>query len=101
MDPIECSGGPGDDVLVLGYSPDDVTGRDVGLGGSGDDLILGSGDRDRLVGGLGDDTLNGADGADMIAAGARKRKVVPFEEDTGTVLENGHDLVLGGRGNDR
>lgn len=55
-------GGPGDDVVVTGFAGDEASASALGDGGPGFDLLLGSGDRDRLIAGTGADFLNGADG---------------------------------------
>ncbi|MDQ1539514.1 MAG: hypothetical protein QOH29_240 [Actinomycetota bacterium] len=94
-------GGPGDDDMVLGYSAHDVTGADHAFGGPGDDLLLGSGDRDRLDAGAGNDFLDGADGSDLLLAGPGDDVVAPYLDDSGDVLENGDDHILGGPGDDR
>jgi hypothetical protein len=62
-------GGPGDDLVAAGFTPEDP-GDDALFGGSGDDLaaFAAAGD-DRLDGGPGFDRLNGQAGADSCVNG--------------------------------
>jgi hypothetical protein len=71
------AGTPGDDV-ILGTG-----GRDRVASGEGDDLLCGRGGRDRLESGGGDDNMNGGAGADRLSGGS------------------GADRLRGGRGQDR
>jgi RTX calcium-binding nonapeptide repeat (4 copies) len=70
------AGTPGDDV-ILGTG-----GRDRVASGEGDDLLCGRGGRDRLESGGGDDNMNGGAGADRLSGGG------------------GDDRLRGGRGRD-
>ena len=67
-EPLELSGGDGDDILVGGNADDTLKGRrgdDVLIGKDGDDSLWGNDGNDILYGGLGSDTMKGGDGADI------------------------------------
>jgi Ca2+-binding RTX toxin-like protein len=108
-DTFVLTGGTADDSITLrGTSPDnphnlvpspglegttikefevfdlsDFLGRVTFRGGSGDDVVIGSNNVNRLNGSAGNDTLQGGDANDVLKGG------------------NGDDLLIGGRGNDR
>jgi len=70
LKPPECAGLNLDTVV------------DSGSGGSGNDLVLGTGNADTLTGGDGDDCIVGGSGNDSLAGG------------------NGNDVLVGGDGDD-
>lgn len=80
--------GAGDDTLVVDANVNaDITahggsGRDVMIGGNGDDHLNGGRGNDVIAGRGGNDWLQGGKGNDVLLGG------------------NGHDLLQGGRGND-
>jgi Ca2+-binding RTX toxin-like protein len=87
-------GGAGDDLIVGESSADNLEGRegrDRIEGGAGDDVLIGGGDRDTLFGGDGDDILQGGDGRDLLFGGAG-----------GDTLDGGRaaDVMDGGAGGD-
>jgi Ca2+-binding RTX toxin-like protein len=58
---------------VNGYGGNDtirLCGGDTAFGGTGDDLLIGNGQTERLNGGKGEDTLFGAAGSDRLSGGA-------------------------------
>jgi len=67
-------------------------GRDVFIGGAGDDFVNGAQNRDRISGGPGDDWLRSNLGDDTIWGGAGGDRLVGVE---------GRDVIYAGRGNDR
>jgi hypothetical protein len=81
--------------LVLGGDGDDHIwgefGKDALYGGNGNDHIDGGADDDRLYGGAGHDALSGGMGNDLLAGGAGHDTIT-----TG----HGRNIAIGGQGND-
>jgi Ca2+-binding RTX toxin-like protein len=105
-------GGAGDDLIVADPSLNNSGGEWALFadGGSGNDRIVGSDNRDRLFGGDGNDTIDTAGGNDVAFGGAGADKLVGssgrdalFGEGGGDILVGGSgtDYLEGGRGNDR
>ncbi len=107
---ISVKGGSGSDRLDAGRSHDDVwldgaSGRDVLIGGSGDDSLGASGGGSRLVGGPGNDTLDGScsgwarfdggSGSDTIEYDCRAPVLVDLARRGGNgVRGHGHDRLV-------
>ncbi|WP_182865929.1 right-handed parallel beta-helix repeat-containing protein [Rhodopirellula sp. JC639] len=72
------------------------------VGGSGDDLLLGSPGQDHMDGGVGKDFLFGAAGRDTLRGGPDSLQVAYVVEDESDSLDGGHgnDTLFGGIGND-
>lgn len=83
---LAITGSGGKDLIVGGAGNDELsgaTGADRVIGGAGDDYCLGGAAGDRLYGEAGNDTLSGAGGHDFVYGG------------------EGSNYLLGGIGNDR
>lgn len=66
------TGTPGKDVLIGGHGDDvlcGLGGPDVLIGGSGADHLIGGDGKDLLIGGLGNDELDGDEGKDLLLGG--------------------------------
>jgi Ca2+-binding RTX toxin-like protein len=57
--PFSADGGSGNDIIDMSGAGNSTFNRYVALGGTGDDVITGSGYNDRLEGGSGDDVITG------------------------------------------
>ncbi|MDJ0948890.1 MAG: calcium-binding protein [Alphaproteobacteria bacterium] len=79
-------GGSGDDILTGGREDDRIYGR------SGNDRLLGADGDDSLFGGSGDDRLEGDDGHDHLIGGRGEDRLYGHR---------GDDLLAGGRDDDR
>lgn len=106
---VRLEGGPGDDNLQLGQSPDAPRGELHG--GEGNDQLVGSGTDDLLDGGPGIDAIDGSAGADDIIGGDGNDKIIGGQGDD--VVEagsgsdqftwdpgSGSDVIDGGQGTD-
>jgi Ca2+-binding RTX toxin-like protein len=69
-------------------------------GGAGDDVLVGSGKRNRLNGGAGDDEVYGGAGDDVLDGGDGDDQVFGEDGDDGVFGENGADVLDGGDGAD-
>ncbi|WP_309293198.1 putative Ig domain-containing protein [Azonexus sp.] len=122
-EPIQLTGGAGDDLLLGGAGNDTLFGmggNDTLLGGDGDDylagdaavsdlagqfhgndLLEGGAGSDTLYGGGGNDTLLGGDGNDLLAGDASSSDL-PGEFHGDDYLDGGagNDTLFGGGGND-
>jgi hypothetical protein len=81
------------------------SGRDKGLGrsldgGKGDDLLRGTGARDRLAGGLGDDLVIGGGRRDSVAGGPGRDQLGGGRGPDVIFGGDGRDFLFGGRGDD-
>jgi hypothetical protein len=68
-----ASGADGDDTIIAGTGPNELTGdggKDTLSGGSGIDTLDGGDGNDAIDGGAGDDTLRGGPRRDMLTGGA-------------------------------
>ena len=73
----------------------------VVAGTAGDDVIIGTGRKDRIRGGGGDDTICGGGGNDRIDAGAGADDIKGGRGNDRLKGGQGDDLVLAGKGRDR
>jgi Ca2+-binding RTX toxin-like protein len=87
-------GGGGDDELAGAAAADLI------LGGPGDDSIAGWTGADRIFGGTGRDRIQGMNGDDRIEGGAG-HDWLEGGPGLGAGVIDGHDLLLGGPGDDR
>ncbi len=70
--PLVGIGGKGNDTLLGGAGDDNLrgnAGNDSLVGGAGDDNLIGDAGNDTLIGGDGDDNLVGGDGNDVLISG--------------------------------
>lgn len=83
--------GAGDDLVMSGEGPDNVS------GGRGDDILVGGGAPDRLLGRDGDDVILGGGGCDTLNGGAGADTFVDLEEGDASPGHGGdHDHEGGG-----
>lgn len=99
----EISGTEGDDVL-LGTPERDIIdargGDDIVYGRESDDLILGGAGADTLIGGDGNDTLHGQDGNDRLFGGRGNDLLFGGSGDDHLFGEDGDDILIGEAGDD-
>ena len=96
-------GGSGNDVIVGSNESDTLEGGagvDFIFGQGGDDLIRGNGDIDYLYGEDGNDQVQGDSGDDVIYGGAGDDQLKGGSGSDVAYGENGNDRLLGGDGND-
>ena len=95
----------GEKPTIIGTSGDDVLvgtdQRDIILGRGGDDTIRGLGGNDALCGRKGNDTIIGGDGDDMIKGGAGNDEAEGQGGDDFVRGRSGNDDMAGGTGFDR
>ncbi len=95
-----------DRISVSGNLPYDASffggaGRDLLVGGRGDDLLDGGPGRDQLYGLRGDDLLDGGDGDDLLFGGLGDNVLVGGEGNDRLLGGFGRDILIGGLGEDR
>jgi hypothetical protein len=88
-------GGCGNDLLV------GLAGRDVLRGGAGDDTLRGGRGNDRLIGGAGNDTLSGGRGSDVLRGGTGSDTLAGGRGSDRLLGGTGSDTLRGGRGADQ
>jgi hypothetical protein len=126
---MTANGGPGDDVLIGGFSADTLNGgagHDTLDGRWGNDTLNGDDGNDRIDGGLGNDFIDGGSGHDIIVGGPAlawffadvniiqggagndeiygggRTDIIHAGEGHDFVSSNGgNDIVFGDEGNDR
>ena len=91
---FSLTGGSGDDVLTGGDDGDKL------YGGAGDDTLNGGNDWDELYGGVGDDTLYGGGGHDRLSGGADNDYLYGGHSHDDLDGGAGDDTLYGGDGGD-
>lgn len=99
----EIAGTEGDDLL-LGTPERDIIdargGNDIVYGRESDDLVLGGTGDDTLIGGDGNDTLHGQDGNDRLFGGRGNDVLFGGSGDDHLFGEAGDDILIGEAGDD-
>lgn len=90
----KIDGTNGDDILLGTEDKDDINGND------GNDYIQGLGEKDKINGEDGDDTLSGGDGDDDIKGGKDNDIIYGDAGDDKLKGEDGDDTIEGGEGDD-
>ena len=75
-------------------------GKDILIGGDGDDRLDGGNDSDVLEGGAGDDYLFGFNGRDTLDGGAGDDTLIGHNDNDIMTGGEGNDLLIGGWGRD-
>lgn len=108
--PTEIRGQGGNDTINTGRTlalalgaggDDDISGRGILNGGSGDDAINGGGGRQFIYGGSGNDSIRGGSGSDVVFAGTGHDTVRGDSGNDVIFGDDGNDLLRGGDGNDK
>ncbi|MGB3518172.1 MAG: hypothetical protein WBA43_17065, partial [Elainellaceae cyanobacterium] len=74
---------------------------DTLIGGTGNDLLNGGADSDRIFGQAGNNTLIGGTGNDLLNGGADNDRIFGQAGNDRIFGGSGRDILLGGSGNDR
>ncbi|MCF6444321.1 calcium-binding protein [Nereida sp. MMG025] len=95
--PVTLTGTIGDDLLDADFA--ETTQTVVLEGLDGDDLLIGSSDRDVLKGGTGDDTLRGEDGNDVLRGNQGNDTILLGKGNDVVFAAGGDDIIFGQKGN--
>ena len=97
---LEADLGNASGTIVSSLGTDTLVSIEGIIGGSGNDVIKGSGADNELSGGLGDDTLMGMAGNDILRGGAGLDRIDGGDGNDKAYGGDGNDTVSGGAGDD-